>query len=163
MDYQFAQGTRDDLPRYYELLRERIAWMDEQGIQQWNTTDYWAVYPESHYEELTDRGELFVLRREGILVAGAALYESDPRWPEENPPPAFYVHHLLTDMRVRGAGAAMLHCCEDLARQQGKVYLRLDCAIDNERLNHYYENLAYRPAGTCVDGAYTGRLRQKLL
>ena len=164
MPYLFAQGTLGDLPRFYDLLRERIAWMDEVGIQQWNTTDYWAVYPESHYEALTERGELYVLRREedGVLVAAAALYESDPRWPDCTPP-AFYVHHLLTDMGEKGAGRELLRHCEELGRQRGKVYLRLDCAIDNERLNRYYEEQNYVFAGTCVDGVYVGNLRQKRL
>ena len=164
MTYRFAQGTCRDLPRFYDLLRQRIAWMDQVGIQQWNTTDYWGVYPESHYEALTDRGEFYVLFREadGLLVSGAALYDSDPRWPDCTPP-AFYVHHLVTDMAEKGAGRAMLRACEDLGRRRGKIYLRLDCAVDNVPLNRYYEEQGYLPAGSCIDGAYAGTLRQKWL
>ena len=161
--YQFSQGVPADLPRFYDLLRARIAWMDQVGIRQWNTTDYWTVYPESHYEALTQRGEFYVLRRpDGLLAAGAALYDSDPRWPDCTPP-AFYVHHLVTDQAERGAGREMLRHCEDLGRRRGKVYLRLDCAIDNGPLNRYYEEQGYVYAGTCVDGAYSGNLRQKPL
>ena len=29
--YTFAQGTLADLPRFYELISARIAWMDEAG------------------------------------------------------------------------------------------------------------------------------------
>lgn len=160
--YTFAQGTLADLPRFYELISARIAWMDERGIRQWNTTDYWEVYPEAHYEALTRRGEFYILRREsdGILAAGAALYESDPRWPDCTPP-AFYMHHLATDLAAPGAGREMLRRCEELARRQGKVYMRLDCAVDNGPLNRYYEAQGYVFAGTCDDGAYAGNLRQK--
>lgn len=162
--YTFAQGTLADLPRFYELIRARIAWMDRQGIQQWNTTDYWTVYPEAHYEELTRRGEFYLLRREadGLLVVGAALYESDPRW-SDGTPPAFYVHHLTADQSAPGAGRVFLRRCEDLSRRRGKTYLRLDCAVDNAPLNRYYEEQGYRMAGVCVDGVYRGNLRQKLL
>lgn len=162
--YRFAQGTLADLPRFYQLISARIAWMDQMGIRQWNTTDYWSVYPESHYEALTERGEFYILRRaqDGLLVAGAALYEQDPRWPDCTPP-AFYVHHLTTDRAAAGAGRELLRRCEDLARRRGKVCLRLDCAVDNAPLNRYYEEQGYLFAGTCIDGAYSGNLRQKLL
>lgn len=164
MAYRFARGTAADLPRFYQLIRERIAWMDAAGIRQWNVTDYWGVYPESHYEELTARGEFYALYREsdGLLVAGAALYESDPRWPDCTPP-AFYVHHLTTDQAEKGAGRELLRRCEDLGRRLGKTYLRLDCAVDNEPLNRYYQEQGYLPAGECIDGAYSGTLRQKRL
>ena len=48
-----------------------------------------------------------------------------------------------------------------LARRRGKVYLRLDCTVNNGPLNRYYEEQGYVFAGTCDDGAYGGNLRQK--
>jgi hypothetical protein len=44
-----------------------------------------------------------------------------------------------------------------------KTRLRLDCAIDNVRLNHYYENKGYVFAGQCLDGSYVGNKREKRL
>ena len=55
----------------------------------------------------------------------------------------------------------MVRQCENLAAKNQKQYLRLDCAIDNPKINAYYDRLHYDYAGTCVDGKYAGNLRQK--
>ena len=50
----------------------------------------------------------------------------------------------------------MLAFCEKQAAADRKEYLRLDCAIDNPKINAYYDKLRYDYAGTCVDGKYAG-------
>lgn len=161
MAWRFRRGTRDDLPRVYELIDQRIRWMDEVGICQWNVTDYWGCYPPAHYQRAVDMGCLHVLCDEdGCIAALAVLWEEDPRWPEDGAA-AYYVHHLTSGLDVHGAGEKLLNCCYALAQQTGKDYLRLDCAVDNPVLNTYYQRQGYQPAGHCVDGLYEGVLRQK--
>ena len=57
----------------------------------------------------------------------------------------------------------MLHCMEELGAQKGKQFLRLDCSVDNPKLNSYYEAAGYRFAGYCIDGVYHGTRREKEL
>ena len=146
-----------------DLIHQRIAWMDEVGIRQWNVTDYDGVYPPEYYEECWRRGELFALADTATdrIVCVGALKETDPRWPEESPPPAFYLHHLAADIACKGAGRIFLSEAELHASRTGKMYMRLDSAIDNPALTRYYEALGYLPAGRCVDGLYEGILLQK--
>lgn len=153
----------DEVPQMRALILARVAWMDEVGIHQWNDTDYDGVYPLAYYEECFARGELYGLfDGDGVMLAVAALKERDERW-EQDGKAAFYVHHLASRIGARGAGSQCLLAIEDHARATGKTHVRLDSAVDNATLTAYYEARGYRPVGHCIDGAYTGILREKKL
>lgn len=161
--YIFSLGDLQDLPQVYAIIDSRIHWMDEVGIRQWNVTDYWDCYPERYYEKAVKDHRLYVLKEtdSGQVTGVAVLYEKDARWGNQQGPAAYYVHHLAVKLGKKGAGAAMLTYCEKLAAAHKKKYLRLDCAIDNPKINAYYDQLQYDYAGTCVDGKYEGNLREK--
>ena len=145
------------------LILSRVAWMDEVGIHQWNDTDYDTVYPPAYYRQCFEKGELYGLfDGEGVMLAAAALKENDARWPSDNTP-AYYVHHLASRLGAKGAGARCLAAIEEHARRNGKAYVRLDSAVDNEMLREYYTARGYIPVGRCIDGAYEGILREKKL
>ena len=56
MTYEFSPARREDAERIFALIRERIGWMDEIGVEQWNSLDYWALFPEEYYLRAIDRG-----------------------------------------------------------------------------------------------------------
>lgn len=147
-----------------ELIHQRITWMDQVGIRQWNVTDYDGVYPPEYFRACFDAGELFALEdvATGQVICAGALKEQDPRWPDA-PEPAFYLHHLAAALNHKGAGRIFLQAAEAFAAGQGKAFMRLDSAIDNPALTAYYEAQGYLPVGTCIDGLYEGILRQKAL
>ena len=148
----------------YRIIDERIHWMDKVGIRQWNTTDYWGVYPRSYYQWRAENRELFVFQdaNNRVLAVGALLRE-DPRWEDGSVTSAFYLHHFATVLDAPSAGSHALLAMEDYARALGKERLRLDCAVDNGFLNGYYEKRGYQMCGSCVDGLYEGNLREKFL
>lgn len=164
-EYRFRLLLPGELPAMLALIHQRIAWMDQVGIRQWNVTDYDGVYPPEYYAACQEKGELFALEdvSGGQIVCVGALKEEDPRWPESFDEPAFYLHHLAADVACRGAGRRFLREAEQHAARVGKRFLRLDSAIDNPALTRYYESQGYLPAGTCIDGLYEGILRQKQL
>lgn len=125
-------------------------------------TDYWECYPKEYYENNVHKKRLYVLKRETdhAVVAMAVIYEQDERW-GETATSVCYVHHLATDLGEKGAGKILLDAFLKLAQEHKKNYLRLDCAIDSEKLNEYYEKQGFFFAGTCVDGKYSGNLREK--
>lgn len=147
----------------YHIIDARIQWMDAVGIRQWNTTDYWGVYPREYYCMRADRGELMVCLHGDTVVAVGALLREDPRWEDGLTTSALYLHHFATSLEYPGVGDQMLLAMEDYTKAQGKTYLRLDCAVDNAFLNNYYQKRGYEMCGTCVDGLYEGNLRQKKL
>lgn len=164
-DYSLVPAQSEDLNDVYRIIDSRIRWMDTKGINQWNRTDYWGVYPESHYEDYMKSGMLYVMKRKTdcAVLGVVALLEQDPRWPDGSEVSAYYLHHLATDLKERGLGRLMILECEALGIQNGKSAIRLDCAYDNSFLNTYYQNLGYTECGSCIDGAYEGILREKRL
>ena len=41
----------EDVGPILDLIRRRIRWMDEIGLDHWNKVDYFGIYPERYYEE----------------------------------------------------------------------------------------------------------------
>ena len=160
--YTFRPLAHDEISAMLDLIHQRIAWMDEVGIRQWNVTDYDGVYPPEYYEACWQRGELFALTdADGVIVCAGCLKTADDRWPDGHTASALYLHHLAADQAHKGAGRAFLRAAEEHAARNGCAFLRLDSAIDNPSLTRWYESQGYLPAGCCVDGLYEGILRQK--
>ena len=162
MAYIFRPATVGDIDTVFVLFEKRVDWMNQQHIHQWNDTGYLTAYPKSYYVQQQELGNLYVLA--GSHIAGAAvLLQSDDRWLDRAGSPAYYVHNLVTDPVVSGAGRELLAQAEHLAMQHGKRFMRLDCAEDNVFLNAYYKNMGYLPAGACKDGPYKGNRWEKVL
>ena len=163
--YRFGQATEQDVIQVFALYEERVRWMDEKGLKQWNATDYLEVYPAAYYRKLTENGNLFVLenRTDQRIVEAVVLLSEDERWREKKGEKAYYIHNLVTSVSAAGAGKQLLREVETMAVSEGKEYLRLDCAVDNPVLNEYYESMGYETAGHCQDGPYYGVRREKRL
>ena len=146
-----------------QLIRERIAWMDREGLHHWNMFDYLDIYPQSYFEELAALGELYVLEQDGEIVAAAALLEQDARWDAAQQADYYYVHHLVAKKNCPGAGTALLRFAEALGRQRGKRGIRMDSAVDSTALSRYYEKQGYFAVSTFIEGDYNGVRRVKYL
>lgn len=142
-----------------ELIRRRIAWMDERDIDQWNRSGYLNYYPLEFFQREARLGRLYFLDDgTGRRVACAVLLEEDGRWPDR--PRALYIHNLASAVDCPGAGEQMILRCVELARSQGREYVRLDCPQRNRELNAYYERLGFQLAGGVDEDWYVGNLRQ---
>ena len=49
--YIFRQAKKEEIRAVFDLIMGRVAWMDQVGIRQWNTTKYDQRYPLSYYEQ----------------------------------------------------------------------------------------------------------------
>lgn len=159
--YIFRMAAQQEIPAVFALIMRRVAWMDQVGIRQWNTTKYDERYPLAYYEQRRQMDELFVLEDGNRILCVGALFHEDERWPE--PESAYYLHHLASDVDAKGAGSVFLQKAEAYTASRGKRYLRLDSAVGNHTLEHYYTSRGYVEAGHCKDGLYEGILRQKKL
>ena len=163
MTYAFSPARREDAGRIFTLIRDRIRWMDEIGVEQWNTLDYWALFPEAYYLGAIDRGELYVARDagSGAAVCLGVLSDFDKDW--KDGVPAVYLHNFAAALDAPGAGTYFLEQGEALARKRGKAAFRLDCIESNPALNDYYERHGYRAVGRVAYGDYRGIQREKRL
>lgn len=166
--YIFRPIKREEIPEMFEIILERVKWMDETGMKQWNVTGYAEVYPLSYYEEKHEKGEVFVLedKQSGSILCTGVLRNKDERWNhicDSANGSAYYLHNFASRVSAKGAGSLFLEHAERYAAKQGKKYFRLDSADDNEALTSYYADRGYFPRGECIDGPYTGILREKAL
>lgn len=163
MELTLEKAARTDAEAVRALIRARIAWMDERGINSWNRSNYLETYPASHFEACAERGELHVCRgTDGALMGALILLEEDTRWSGRPAARAYYIHTLVTALDApHGTGRALLETVETMARRAGKTCVRLDCKAANAPLNDFYAALGYERAGECREGAYHGVLREK--
>ncbi len=166
--YIFRQIKKEELPEMFDIILDRVKWMDEVGIKQWNVTGYAEVYPLPYYEEKHEKGEVFVLedRESSKIVCAAVLRNEDERWDHvcnSTDGLALYLHNFASRTDAKGTGSIFLKLAEEYAAGIGKEYFRLDSADDNATLTRYYESRGYTPVGNCIDGPYTGILREKRL
>ena len=161
--YTFRIAEHGEIESIFGLYQKRIRWMDEKGIRQWNTTGYLESYPDDYYREQQALGNLYVLAEGNVIVGAVVLLQEDDRWSDKKDLPAFYVHNLVTDTSVTGAGKKLLMESKKIAFSKGMHAVRLDCAVDNVFLNNYYDSLGYKMVGTCQDGTYIGNRREKIL
>ena len=143
----------------FDLIAERIAWMDEKGISHWNVTTYLDVFPFTYFVEKQQAGKMYVLMEQDQLQAACILETDDDGWYDQRP--AFYVHQLVSDPGCPGAGSRLLTEVEALAQREGRCLVRLDCMQTNQALNAFYEKRGYRKVGTCQVGLYEGFQREK--
>ena len=103
----FRRAAAGEAEQVFDLIRQRIAWMDERGIQQWNHPGYLRRYPLDYFRQCAEEGQLYALWTEcGVLAAGAVVLEEDPRWTGYGGK-ALYVHNLAASLHFRsGHGAA---------------------------------------------------------
>ena len=163
MAYTFQTAKPEEIETVFELYRKRVCWMDEIDIHQWNKTDYLSTYPVDYYHEQQRLRNLYVLKKNDYIIGAVVLLQSDDRWLDRTSSSAYYVHNLVTDPGIKGAGKEILAETEKLAIQKGKHFLRLDCAVDNAFLNDYYASMGFVLAGICKDGDYIGNRREKTL
>ncbi|MGH3152515.1 MAG: GNAT family N-acetyltransferase [Streptosporangiaceae bacterium] len=89
----------------------------------------------------------------GRPVATFVLRWSDERVWGPDDGQAGYLHRLAThpDVAGHGIGAKLITAAEDLTREHGRTWLRLDCDRDNQRLRAYYAVLGFTYAGDVTD------------
>ncbi len=156
----FRQAELHEVETVVSLIEQRIKWMDEVGIHQWNECGYFNIFPVDYFVKQQMLGNLYVFSEskiEGVVV----LLDEDANWRDKADSSALYIHNLATDLNAHGVGKRILACVEVLAAKKGKKFIRLDCAANNTFLNSYYESLGYKIDGKCRIGTYVGNRREK--
>ena len=146
----------------FELISQRVTWMEQRGISQWPREHYLQVFNQDYFEAAAKQGQLWFLEQDGCPAACAVLLEEDERWGYDKQP-SWYVHNLASLSTCPGAGALFLTLTEREAARRGKRYVRLDCLTGARKLNAYYRQKGYRFAGYWKQPQYRGNLRQKLI
>ena len=89
-------------------------------------------------------------------TSGGSSAGTQARRPDAPEGESLFVHKLAAARRLkgRGAAAAMLDWARARASDQGRAYLRLDCAADRPKLCRFYEGYGFRRVGRRMVGRY---------
>ena len=92
------------------------------------------------------------------------LNEDEEYWQNGKDGKALYIHHFATDPKYKGIGAQILKYMEQVAKNNGKECLRLDCLSTNKDLNDYYLGFGFEQVGVFYESKnYIATLREKPL
>ena len=155
---QYAEEC--DLDAILALIKERILWMEERGMDQWNKGDYLSYYTPEYFLTHIRAKEFLVMKHEEKLVGAVGFFHDDERWDHDSR--FVYLHHLAASPHHPGTGKALVLACEKEARDLGKIGVRLDCQKGNVKINDFYEALGYTIKGSMTSGEYHGIKREKL-
>lgn len=158
---QIRLAQIEDIEKIRDLIDKRIDWMNKNNIKQWNLYDYLTIYSYEYFKNEIKKENFYVATKDNVIVGAIGLFEQDDTWDDEVK--ALYIHNLVGDINVKGVGEFLLKYAEKIALDRQIYNLRLDCQMDNEVLNTYYDKLGYKLSGTCIEGEYIGNKREKKL
>lgn len=125
----------DDAKKVISILDEATVYKNSQSDTAWGDTP-WSV------DEIIDSinsGNRYLAYIDTNPVGSFVLNGSDENWDDNNQDSAF-VHQLAikNSYRSQDIGSQLLEQASNIAKQQGKKLLRLDCSYDNKKLCDYY-------------------------
>jgi protein-tyrosine phosphatase len=120
---------------------------------------------EDYTRGLMERGEVYIGLVAGEIATAAIVSWEDTRCWGTQPPDAAYVHRLATHPSYAGLGlgARMLDYTAELALQNNRRLLRLDCS---ENLKEYYKEQGFEDLGspfTSLRSGYVGHQHERQL
>ena len=156
---KFILSTNEDLSPLIEIIKERIEWMDDSKINQWNKTDYLSVFPLQYFIEQQKLERLYLVKdTKDKIIGGAIILTKDERWNDNKE--GIYIHNLVSKLSCKGVGKFIIDQCVLMAKQYHFDVLRLDSDIHNQKLLNYYHDLGFEIKGTIEIGTYIGYLQE---
>ena len=126
------------------VLKDAVQWLQSRGLPTWNPDTLQSVMG-----ALICRGEVYLAWMNDQPVGTVTVQWSDPAFWGEQPDDAGYIHKLAVMRSVAGQqiGAQMVSWAEELIKQKGRPYARLDCHADNPAINRFYQAAGYQLRG----------------
>lgn len=155
----FKPALPEDLPLVMEILTEAAAWLQNKGIDQWPSPP--PVHWRQRMAQKIERGEMVILGIVNNRFGIVGLSWTDPYWPDDGQ--AGYVHRMAirSDRHGQNLGGLILFWARQQVIQQGRRFMRLDCAAGNGRLRQYYEAHGFLYRGQVTDHDYVAALYEK--
>ena len=136
MSYELEQANINDIDVILELYSERMQWFKDNNIKQW--TRYLSNHPKSEFEEAISNKNYYIVKDSGKIIAGFELSTNSKDW-KDSITLAYYISKIVTKVGYKNIGDFIFKECKEIAKRDGKKYLRLDCIKSNEKLNNIYE------------------------
>lgn len=137
MNYIVALAEMKDIDSILTLYSDRMKWFKDNNIKQWSR--YLQNHPKEEFKEAIQNKNFYIVKQNDELVAGFELSTNSKDW-SDNITPAYYIYKVVTKVGHKNLGQVIFDKCKELAKRDGKKYLRLDCLKSNQKLNDIYES-----------------------
>ncbi len=138
----FEVACIKQLNEIYELYNNRTIWFKENNIKQW------SKYIARHKKEFPiaiKNENYYILKKNNEIIAGFEL-SNNPGHFEDNGK-SFYLYKVVSKVGYKNIVTFIFMICKDLAKNNNKKYLRLDCIKWNDKLNDLYEKHGFKLVG----------------
>jgi GNAT superfamily N-acetyltransferase len=137
------QAQPGDAPAIEALLLEAARWVDALGVVMWEDNE---LASDTIAAEVA-AGQFFVAECDSA-IAGAIRFQLEDMlfWPDIPQQDSAFVHRLVAGRAYQGQGVstALLQWAAAHARGLGRLFLRLDCDAQRDRLRALYERFGFR-------------------
>lgn len=139
----------EDIKNVMEIIKETIVEMHSYGNYQWDEN-----YPqEKDFLDDIQKGDLFVIEREGKLVGFVCINKVEPveynglNWSLNDD--AMVVHRMAVNpaYRKNGIGTKLMKFADELALKNNISYLKTDTYSLNSKMNRLFEKCGYKLVG----------------
>lgn len=157
MNYIIEEAKIEDLDAIYKLIYDRCLWFLEKGVKGWNIASYPNKYNKNYFTEQMKINKLLVAKFNN-KVCGIMLLKDEDKDYWNNDDPSYYIHHLATDINIKGFGKILIDYAIEQCKKNNKKHLRLDCYQQSNFLNEYYRKMGFNNVGNGTNGNYNFNL-----
>ncbi len=157
MDYKIELADIKDINSILILYSDRMKWFKDNNIKQWSR--YLENHPKEEFEEAIKNGTFYIVKQNDEVVAGFEVSTNSKYW-NDNITPAYYIYKIVTKVGHKNLGQVIFKKCEELAKLNGKKYLRIECLKSNEKLNIIYEQHNFKLVKYGNNERYSYSLRE---
>lgn len=136
----------EDLDAIHKLIYDRCLWFSEKGVKGWNSDFYPNKYNQDYFKEQMKINKLLVVKTDNKVCGVMLLKDEDKDFWNDNKS-CYYIHHLATDINIKGIGKLLLNYAIEQCKKDNKEYLRLDCYKTSAFLNEYYKKVGFNNVG----------------
>lgn len=139
-----ANSSIEDLKIIFELFDSAIAYQKRKGYELWPQFSRELIET-----EIKEKRHWKIMDGDTIVCIFSVMYNDPVIWVEKDKNDAIYLHRITTNPAFKGKNMMGLikEWATDHAKQNNKVYLRMDTWGNNEILRNYYINCGFNYIG----------------
>lgn len=150
------QAQPSDYTVIQDMLIETAKWLNKKGSTQWkgllNGNDTHDT------PKAIERGEVYIAEKKGQPAGMFVLWDKQTEWDkglwgEENTEKYYYLHRITVEKNHHGQGIGkkLIEAAVNVAKEDKKEQVRLDCIAANEYLNQFYPSCGFKFVKTVYD------------
>ena len=124
-----------DIDEIINMYAERMRWFKENEIKQWSK--YLTNHSKSEFEQAIENGNYYILTKNDNIIAGFEISTDSHYWNDDTTN-AYYLYKIVVKVGYKNIGKEIFEFAKQIAKENKKDYLRIDCVSSNKKLNQIY-------------------------